>query len=266
MPKDLSGCLFLHMVQIHFAAQLAVVAFGGFFEHMQVSFELFLVGKCNPIDPLQHRPIAVAAPIGAGHTHQFEPICGHLPCVLQMWSTAQILPVTMPIHSQRFVARDGVNQLHLIGLSGVGIMLHRARAIPNFGADCIALIDDFLHLFLNYAQVFWGESLFAIKVIIPAVFDHRTDRHLHIRPNFLNRTGHDMGQIMPDQLIGLDLIFHGMNRDRGVGLNGPSQIKMGTIHRCGNGFLRQRTGDISSHFGGGDAGLIMADRIVGKGE
>ena len=113
-----------------------------------------------------------------------------------MRSTAEVLPVTVPIHPQRFVARDGVNQLHLIGLFGIGIMLHRARTVPNFGADGIALVYDFLHLFLDHAQVFRGERVFAIKIIIPAVFDHRAYGHLNIGPDLLNRTGHDMGQIM----------------------------------------------------------------------
>ena len=198
MPKDLPGGLFLHMVQIHFTAQLAVVAFCRFFQHMQMGFELFLVGKCHTVDSLQHRSIAVATPIGAGHVHQFETICGHLPSVLQMRPTAKVLPITVPIHPQRFVARDGVDQLDLIGFCSIGVMLHRTGTVPYFGADFIALVNDFFHLFFDHAQVFWGKRFFAIKIIIPAIFDDWTYSDLNIGPNLLNCTGHDMGQIMAD--------------------------------------------------------------------
>ena len=126
MPEDLPGGLFLHMEQVHFAAQFAVVAFGGFFQHMQMGFELFLVGEGHAIDALQHRAVAVAAPIGAGHIHQFERIRGHLACVLQMRATAQILPVAVPIHAQRFVAGNGVDQLDLVGLAW-----HRSNVAPR---------------------------------------------------------------------------------------------------------------------------------------
>ena len=54
MPENLARRLFLHVEQAHFAAQLAVIAFGRFFQHVQMRFELFLAGKGATVNPLQH--------------------------------------------------------------------------------------------------------------------------------------------------------------------------------------------------------------------
>ena len=52
VPEHLARRFFLHVEQIHLAAQLAVVAFGGFFQHVQVRFELFLASEGHPVDAL----------------------------------------------------------------------------------------------------------------------------------------------------------------------------------------------------------------------
>ena len=125
MPKDLTGGLFLHVEQAHFTPQLAVVAFGGLFEHQHMGFEAFFVKKRHAINPLQHRSVAIAAPIGPGNRHQLEPVSWHLAGVLQMRAAAQILPITMPVHPQRFVARNRLDQLDFIGFVRVVVMLGR---------------------------------------------------------------------------------------------------------------------------------------------
>ena len=181
------------MEQVHFAAQLAVVAFGGFFQHMQVCFEPFLIAKGAAIDPLQHGAVTVAAPIGASDGHQFEPISRDLACVLQMRATAQVLPVAVPIHAQRLIPGDAFNQLDLIRLAAILVVLDCDITFPNLGADLIALVDDLFHLLFDGAEVFGCEWLFAVKVVVPAVFDNRADSDLGLWPNLLHRTCHDMG-------------------------------------------------------------------------
>ena len=123
MPKDLTWGFFLHMKQAHFAPQLAVVAFGGLFEHEHMGFEAFFVEKRHAVNSLQHRTIAIAAPIGSGNRHQLEPIGRHLTRVLQMWAAAQILPIAVPVHPQRLIAWDRLNQFDLIRFVRLLVML-----------------------------------------------------------------------------------------------------------------------------------------------
>ena len=182
VPEHLTGSLFLHMEQVHFAAQFAVVAFGGFLQAVQVVFEAFFVGERGAVDALQHGTVAVAAPIGSRDRHQFERIGRHLAGVLQMRAAAQVLPVAVPIHAQRLVARDGLDQLDLIGLALVLVMRDCTGAVPDFGAHGLAFVDDLFHLFLNCGEVFGHKGLVAVKVVIPAVLDHRADGDLHVGP------------------------------------------------------------------------------------
>ena len=149
MPENLTRGLFLHVEQVHLAAQLAVVALGGLFQHVQVRFELFLAGEGHAVDALQHCAVAVAAPIGAGDGHQLEGVARHLAGMLQVRATAQVLPVAMPIHAQRLIARDGVDQFYLIGLVVFGVEINRALTVPNLGGYGVALVDDLFHLLFD---------------------------------------------------------------------------------------------------------------------
>jgi hypothetical protein len=143
---------------------------------------------------------AVAAPIGARHGHQLERVGGKLAGVLQVRATAEVLPVAVPVHAQRLIARDRLDQLDLVGLVVGLVELHRAVALPDLGGDGIAAVDDLAHLGLDLAEVLGGEGLGAVEIVIPAVFDHGADGDLHVGPDFLHGAGHDMGEVVADQL------------------------------------------------------------------
>ena len=68
-------------------------------------------------------------------------------------------------------------------------MLDRAGAVPDLGADGFALVDDLFHLLFDRAEVFGRKRLFAVKVVVPAVFDHRADGDLARRARFPARRG-----------------------------------------------------------------------------
>src|SRR3546814_17574841 len=72
MPEDRAGRFVLEMEQVEIAADLAVVAALGLFEHVQVGVLVVFGGPGRDVDALEHLVVAVAAPIGAGHFHQLE--------------------------------------------------------------------------------------------------------------------------------------------------------------------------------------------------
>ena len=55
MPEHRAGRFLLEVVQIHLAAELAMVAFLGFLELLQVSVELVLLGESGAVDAGEHR-------------------------------------------------------------------------------------------------------------------------------------------------------------------------------------------------------------------
>ena len=228
--------------------------------------QLVAVQEGNAVDALQHLPLVVAAPIGAGNRHQLERVAGHLAGMLQVRTAAQVLPVAVPVHAQRFVAGDRLDQLDLVGFVIVFVMLDRAVALPHLGGDGIAAVDDFLHLLFDLAQIFGGEGLGAVEIVIPAVVDHRADGDLGVGPDLLHGAGHDMGQVVAHQLVGLHLVLHGVNGDLGIAGDRPLQIPVLAVDGGGNRLFRQRSRDVGGDLGRGDPGLVVPCIAIGKGQ
>ena len=266
VPEDLTGGFLLHVEEIHLAAQLAVVAFGGLLQHGQMRFQLVPVQEGRAIDALQHGPRAVAAPIGTRHMHQLERIRRHLPGVLQMRAPAKVLPSPMPIHPERFVTGDGVDEFHLVGFVVRLVMRDGAGAVPDLGRDGVALGDDLAHLLLDHGKVFGGEGLGAVEIVIPAVLDHRADGHFDGGPDFLHSAGHDMGKIVAHQFQRGGAVGHGIDGQRRVLRDRPLQIPMLAVQRGADRLFRKGFGNIGGDIGCGDAGVILACIAIGKGE
>ena len=71
MEKRHAGGLFVKTEQIQLLAQLAVVAFFGLFQKMQVCFELLFVKKGRTVYPLQLRIALIGPPVGTRDTQHF---------------------------------------------------------------------------------------------------------------------------------------------------------------------------------------------------
>ena len=96
MPEDLAGGDFLDMEQIHFLADLAMVALLGFLHPGQIGIQFLLVAPGRAIDALQLRILGVAAPIGATDLGQLEGITD-LSGGAKVRAAAQVVPVAMPV-------------------------------------------------------------------------------------------------------------------------------------------------------------------------
>src|SRR3546814_18313030 len=72
VPEDAAMCLFLQMEQVHLAADLAVVALGGFLEPDEMFGELFLVEPAGAVDAAELRILLVAAPVCARYARELR--------------------------------------------------------------------------------------------------------------------------------------------------------------------------------------------------
>ena len=179
MPEHRTGSLFLHVKQIEFAADLAVIAFLGLFETGQVIFEVLVVGPRRTVDALQHLVARVAAPIGTGYLHQLEYFelagRGHVR------AAAKIDPLALAVETDRLVRGDAGDDLGFVVLTealekrhGV-VTRHFAARHREIG------LGEFAHLGFDGDQIFGRERPLVGEVVIEAVFDHGPDGHLRIR-------------------------------------------------------------------------------------
>ena len=60
------------VVEVHFLADLAVVALFGLFQELQVSFETFLVSEAGTVHAGQLVAVLVAVPVSTGHGERLE--------------------------------------------------------------------------------------------------------------------------------------------------------------------------------------------------
>ena len=264
VPEDLPRRFFLHVEEVHLAAQLAVVALCRFLQHRHMGLQIVAVLEGHAIDALQHRARAVAQPIGPRHMRQLERIRRNLPRMLEMRATAEVLPVAMPIHPQVLILGDLVDQFHLVGLAPAFVIGQRIGAAPDFGPHGIAGVDDLLHLGLDLAKVIGREGFRPVEIVEPAVIADGADGHLHIGPDLLHRAGHDMGKVMPDQFQRGHVILHRVDGDARVGVDRPLQIPVLAIDHGRNGRLGKRGRNGLCHLRRRHAGIKVADIAIGE--
>ena len=264
MPEHRAGRFLLEMEQVHLAAEPAVVALLGFLDLLEVGVELFLLGEGGAVDAGEHRVVAVAAPIGAGHLHQLEGVAdlgrrGHVR------AAAEIEPVALLVNFDRLVFRNGVDQLDLEILAHVAEGFLGLLARPDFLGEGSVARDDLLHLLLDDGQVFQRERLVAGEVVIKAVLDHRADGDLRARPQRLHGFRHNVRGVVPDQLQRARVVARD-EFDLGVALDRVGEVGDRAVERHRHGALGQRgrnaLGDIEP---GGALGVVPA-RAVGKGQ
>src|SRR5207253_3704677 len=128
------------------------------------------------VDALQHRVAFVAAPIRAGDGRQFEG--AEAAGGWDVGTAAEIEPIALAIHGQRFIAGDALDDLHLVLLADLVEDLDRFVTLPFFATDRQVALGELGHLLFNPTQIFVCEWPIGAKVVIEAVLDYRSDGDL----------------------------------------------------------------------------------------
>jgi hypothetical protein len=81
-----------------------MVALLGFFQHVQVGVEVFLLGPGRAVDALQLLVAMVAAPVGAGHLHQLEDL--ELGRGRHVRAAAEVDEITFAVQRDLLVGRE----------------------------------------------------------------------------------------------------------------------------------------------------------------
>ncbi len=92
VPENRPVRLFLQVEQIHLAAELAVIALGGFLQPHEVLVQLLLVEPSGAVNARELRIVLVAAPVCTRHAHQLEGLGIELAGAGEMRTAAHIEP------------------------------------------------------------------------------------------------------------------------------------------------------------------------------
>ena len=199
VPEHDARTLFLEMEQVHLAAELAVVAFLGLLQRVEIGLEVIFLRPGGAVDTRQHGVLGIAAPVGTGHLHELEGGAdlagrGHVR------PAAEITPSALVVELDVLALRNGVDELDLEQLAlGAEELLGLVARFRRLAEGLVAL-DDLAHLLLDRREILRREGLVAEKVVIEAVFDDRADRHLRAGEKLLHRLGQHVGGVMADEL------------------------------------------------------------------
>ena len=125
-----------------------MIALLGLFDLLEIGVEFFLLGEGGAVDAGEHFAVGVAAPIGAGHLHQFEGVAdladgGHVR------AAAEIEPVALLVDFDLLVGGNGVDELDLECLAHVAKGFLCLLARPDFLCERFVARDDLAHLLFD---------------------------------------------------------------------------------------------------------------------
>ena len=112
MPEHGARRLFLEMKQIHLAPKAAMIALLRLLELMQIGLEILFARPGGAVDPLKHRAVRIAAPIGARDLEQLEAFAD-LAGGRHVRAAAEIEPVALRVKLEVLPFRNRVDQFEL---------------------------------------------------------------------------------------------------------------------------------------------------------
>ena len=201
-----AGAFIQDVEKIKLAAQLAVIALLGFFQHFQILVQFFLVAESGAVDALEHLVFLVAAPVGSGYAGELEGL--DAAGAWQMRTRAQVRKITLAVEGKHLIFRQITDQFHFIRLV---LLLHEGDSLIAGQGEthfAVILLDDMLHLFFDLFKGLGRKRLFHVEVVVEAVFDRGADRQLGIGVQRFDSGSQHMGGCMAKNALGL-VIFKG---------------------------------------------------------
>jgi len=194
--------------QLELCAKLAVVAFLGLFQPVEVFVEGFPGRPGGSVDPLKLGVFCVAQPVGPRDLEQLE-VLGLLGAhdVGPAAEIDELAPVLAAVavdgHALDRQAPDVLDLEDLAALAEVG---DRVFLGPLFAFKGLVLLDHLLHGGLDLREIVLGDGDPGdVDVVVEAVFDGGTEGQPGVRPDLEDRLGHHVGGRVAQavQLVGV---------------------------------------------------------------
>jgi hypothetical protein len=228
---------------------------------MRWMYQLLLVRPRGAVDTLQLLVLGVAAPIGARDAGQLERFqearIGHVR------TAAHVHVFLVVVQAHCLLVRHVFDQAKLVVLAAGLEDLDDLGARRHFLDDIVVLGNQRLHALLDRGQVVRGKRALAVNVVVEAFRDDRTDHHLHVRVQLLDRVPDQVGAGMADDFQAF-LVLGRDDAQPGVVVDNVAGIHQLAVHFTGQGRLGQTGADGLRHLHDGNGVFEFSAAAVGK--
>ncbi len=178
--------------EFHLFTNLAVVATLGFFNHLKVFVEQFLLGEADAVDAGHHGALFIAAPVGGAYGGYLDGLDGG--CGKEVRTTAKVGVGTLGVCGDVAVF-EIFDEFVLVGLSSVAEELECIGFGDILANEGFFLLYEFGHLLFNLGEVGFadGYAFGGHNVVVESAFDGGSDAKLHAGPEFLHGFSHQVG-------------------------------------------------------------------------
>ena len=149
------------------------------------------------------------------------------------------------------------------------MLAHRFEVLDGIVArhfrahDRLVLLREFRHARLDGGQVLGRERALVREVVVEAVLDDRTDRHLRVGEQFLDRVGEQVRRRVADDVEALGILV-GDDGERRVAVDHVRRVDDLAVDLAGERGLGQAGADGCGDGGDRHRGIEVTDRTVGQ--
>ncbi len=216
-PEGHPGRLRAKHEEPELAAEAAVVALARLLQEALVLLEVGLLEERGAVDPAEHRPALVAAPVGARDRGELERLDALRRRAVR--AQAEVREGAVAIKRDRLdalIANEVLDQLDLVRLVLGGEPLERLFGRHVGALELLVGRDVARHRLLDLRQVVdrGPEVVRELEVVVEAVLDRRSDRDLRPGPELDHRGRQDVRGVVADQRERLGVAI-GQDRDLG---------------------------------------------------
>ena len=185
--------------QLHFLADLAVVALARLGLLLLPLGQLFGRAEGHAVDAGEHLVLAVVLPIGAGLLRDLEGL--ERLGVGQVGSEAHVDILALLVEAELALLSQVVHVLELVLLAALFHQLFRILAVQDEGLDRQVFLDDLLHFLFDRLEILRRELRLAeVHVIVKAVLGGGAVGEIRLREQALDRLGHDVRRRVADNV------------------------------------------------------------------
>ena len=164
--------------QIKFFPKFTVVTFFGFFTHLKIVLQIFLVKPSCTIDPLHHSIVAISTPVCTSNVKKMEDL--DTTCRWDVWATAEVYVLTLTVDGQATcIFRVFFNQFQFVRI----VFEDFTRFILSyfFTNRWEVFLHNFLHFFFDTRKIFVRDlTHLVVRIVVEAVFDSWADTQVNI--------------------------------------------------------------------------------------
>ena len=191
MPEDQPRAdLFVHRVDVELAPEPAMIALERLFDVLEVALQILGGRERGAVDALEHLVAFVAEPVGARHVGKLERV--DRPGAREVRAAAEIEERTVAIGGDLRVRRDRREEVQLVLLPR-GLEVLARFVTGGLGIhERLPRGDDLAHARLDALEILGSERLLAREVVVEAVLDRRSARHLDVGEQLGDRGGENV--------------------------------------------------------------------------